>query len=100
MTKICTNCNIEKPLDQFHKETKGKYGVRSGCKSCAAIWHSVYRRENKEKLRLYSVNWCEKNKTKKRKQNLGVKIRNRYGSVEGYEALKKLKQAIKELSNA
>lgn len=33
-TKICTKCNVEKALTEFHKDKKGKYGVRSHCKEC------------------------------------------------------------------
>ena len=33
-TKICTKCNIEKSITEFHKQKHGKYGVQSICKSC------------------------------------------------------------------
>jgi len=32
--KICTKCNIEKPLEEFHKSSRDKSGVRSECKIC------------------------------------------------------------------
>lgn len=34
MNKICIKCGIEKPLNEFHKQKIGKFGVRSRCKSC------------------------------------------------------------------
>ncbi len=33
--KTCTRCKLEKSLDNFNKEKKGKYGVKSRCKRCA-----------------------------------------------------------------
>lgn len=33
-SKKCTNCNIEKEITEFHKQTRGKYGVTSQCKVC------------------------------------------------------------------
>ena len=34
-TKICTGeCELEKPISNFHKAKKGKYGVASVCKEC------------------------------------------------------------------
>lgn len=45
-TKVCTTCQEEKVISEFHKEKKGKYGVKSKCKDCLA----EYKRNNpKEK---------------------------------------------------
>ena len=40
-TKVCTNCNLEKPTTEYHK-SKGKYGVNSMCKSCAKVYAHNY----------------------------------------------------------
>ena len=32
--KICTHCNDEKPLVEFHQDKSGVYGRRSWCKLC------------------------------------------------------------------
>jgi hypothetical protein len=32
--KICTKCNVELSLDNFSKDSKGKFGVKSRCKVC------------------------------------------------------------------
>ena len=35
--KVCTECNEEKPLTEFHKSSKGKWkGHQSKCKPCQA----------------------------------------------------------------
>lgn len=35
LTKICSVCQQQLPLDQFHKSKGGKYGVKGLCQSCA-----------------------------------------------------------------
>lgn len=37
--KACTKCNKELPatLDYFHKQVRGKYGLRSDCKKCLSL---------------------------------------------------------------
>lgn len=48
--KICTKCEIEKNLSEFHKRKDGKFGVRSICKKCLNIssseYHKSYNKEN------------------------------------------------------
>jgi len=46
--KICTKCNIEKPLFDFYKHSTGKYGTMSACKMCTSKDKKQYERENKE----------------------------------------------------
>ncbi len=35
--KVCKDCDIEKPLKEFYKTKRGKYGVDSYCKKCSYI---------------------------------------------------------------
>jgi hypothetical protein len=37
--KTCSKCKVEKELTEFHKDSKGKYGVRKICKDCV---HKYY----------------------------------------------------------
>lgn len=53
ITKKCSKCNKEKPLSDFHKDKKGKFGVRSDCKDCVSKRHNQYSQEK------YS-NWKKK----------------------------------------
>ena len=32
--KICSKCNIDKDLGEFHKDKSRKDGLRSACKEC------------------------------------------------------------------
>jgi len=55
MTKICTKCNTEKPLDNFAKDKNGKYGVKSKCKTCIKEYRSVYNADNQDKIKEYNI---------------------------------------------
>jgi len=47
MKKICTKCNIEKSLDDFSKNSTGKFGRSSWCKKCSAAHKREYRFANR-----------------------------------------------------
>ncbi len=34
MKKVCTQCQLEKDLTEFHKKANGKFGRHSECKMC------------------------------------------------------------------
>jgi 5-methylcytosine-specific restriction endonuclease McrA len=42
-TKVCNGCGVDKPLSEYYKETRGKYGVRGVCKSCYILRLKRYR---------------------------------------------------------
>jgi len=58
---VCNCCNIDKPLDSFHKQKLGKFGRRSTCKECrtlkegesARIRSKQYREDDVEKVNSY-----------------------------------------------
>lgn len=41
-TKKCAKCEIEKPLTDFYRYKRGKFGVQSYCKVCDAICNRAY----------------------------------------------------------
>ena len=45
--KICKKCEIEKELEQFHKDTRTKDGREGSCKECK----KKYQQENKERIK-------------------------------------------------
>ena len=47
MTKICSSCGEEKPLDNFHNSSKSKDGKQCQCKNCARIASNEWRRRNR-----------------------------------------------------
>ena len=52
VTKVCTKCGRELPLDQFSKQAKAKDGKRSQCKECDL----EYQRKKYEERRLSRTN--------------------------------------------
>ena len=49
-TKRCTKCNEVKPLDEFHKRKKCKYGRRTECKICGNAQDRARYAKNPEKI--------------------------------------------------
>lgn len=41
MTKVCTVCKIEKPLEAFSPRKDSKCGVRAACKLTSRNYHST-----------------------------------------------------------
>lgn len=48
VTKICTKCNKEKPLGEFHKAKKGKCGRSAVCKQCKHDYSMTHRQQKVE----------------------------------------------------
>lgn len=46
--KICTKCNIEKPLSEFYKNKTKKDGLTSYCKDCKRIYNEDHYNKTKE----------------------------------------------------
>lgn len=56
MTRVCTKCKVEKPLEDFNKAPKGKYGRQAHCRMCHAAKMKAHnsKAEIREKNRLYA----------------------------------------------
>ena len=50
-SKVCSKCKQEKSLCDFHKDAKGKFGVRSQCKKCKKERNAKYYQKNSEKAK-------------------------------------------------
>src|SRR5918912_4609285 len=40
-SRVCTKCGLDKPLSEFSKAPRGKYGRKSSCKSCDAARYAA-----------------------------------------------------------
>lgn len=63
-SKICTVCNIEKSLNDFRKQRKGKFGKESQCKICRNKYKRELKKKNleyAERLKIINKKWREKN---------------------------------------
>lgn len=53
ISKCCTQCSLEKPLDEFAKKTKGYLGRSSDCKEChRKVNRARYTKDDKERNRI------------------------------------------------
>lgn len=67
-TKVCTKCDIEKPLDQFYKDKSTKTWYASRCKSCKDKHTRDYYDRNKDRINKQKRDsWY--NKTDRKKAN-------------------------------
>lgn len=65
MQKLCKDCNIEKPVDQFYKSYNKKVNkqyYRLNCIPCENKRSKEYHKLNKEKRRLQNRDWNLQNK--------------------------------------
>lgn len=60
LQKICSACDIEKPLSLFSKDSSRSDGYQKRCKSCNKDYYS----KNKEKVLAYRKQYREDNKDK------------------------------------
>jgi len=70
MTKICSKCKIEKPIEAFSKDKNKKDGLSNQCKECNAKYRIEYRKNNKYKLKIDMAKYYKINKD-------NLKIRNK-----------------------
>ena len=71
--KTCTKCNVEQPLDNFSKDSKGKFGVKSRCKVCIKEYDTEYNKATIDKTQQYYIN----NKERINKQSKQYYVLNR-----------------------
>jgi len=103
MDKKCTKCLQFKDLSLFHKEIKGKYGVKSRCVKCVTEVSQNWKANNQEKEKQSRKKWNMNNKEKHKESTyLWRKNNKQYHSeyVAEYQKERKLKEPqFKFLSN-
>ena len=62
--KVCTGCNKEKSLTEYHKRRNAKDGFKSACKECRNAQSKKYYQENKEKVKATHKKWQKENPEK------------------------------------
>ncbi len=68
--KECTKCHLVKPLTEYRKQTKAKFGVKPHCKECDnKIQHELYLSKKKKIIKRVMM----KRKLKKRMERLAAK---------------------------
>lgn len=67
ITKNCRKCGVEKPLEQFDRQTRGRLGRKNVCKSCFSEYNkNKYNSPDfdKENYLLNQKVWNEEHKDK------------------------------------
>jgi hypothetical protein len=62
--KICSKCNIEKPITEFSKHVKYKSGIRNSCKTCESIIKKQWKKDNPDKVKEERKRWKKNNPDK------------------------------------
>lgn len=79
ITKTCTKCKIDKPLDAFSKHSKGKHGRNTACKECKNQQARAFYAENSEEIL---------SRQRNRENEYAYQIKKRYGiTIEEYDAM-------------
>lgn len=60
----CRQCKVVKSVCNFHKHTKGKFGISERCMECTSDNGVSYRSKNRDKLLLRSKSYYRNNKDK------------------------------------
>jgi hypothetical protein len=88
--KVCSSCEEKKPLEDFHKDSRGKEGRRASCKECdLSKKKQKYSLDTdyKEKVRKYqrdrSEHYRDLNKVwyKENREYVREKVRHRYHTI-------------------
>ena len=62
--KTCAKCNIEKELEEFHKDRRKKDGLCCQCKNCIKEYQKKYQKENTEKIKQLKKVYRQENREK------------------------------------
>lgn len=61
LTKICTLCNEEKPLEAFHKDKRNKSGRTARCSSCRTAIQIAFQNKQKSEKPEHYKRWRKSN---------------------------------------
>lgn len=83
--KLCYKCQVEKPVEEFHRNKRTKDGRQTHCAECQRELHRQWREQNADKVRRYSREWARRNGQESRKNS---DLRRRFGiTLEQYKEL-------------
>jgi len=71
VTKVCKQCNVEKPLGDFHKSKTSRLGVNPRCKVCRNVKKDKTQKLDKytNTARLAEQRYAANNKAKRQAKN-------------------------------
>lgn len=63
-SKVCTACSEDKPLEDYHRHKKGKYGRQEKCKACKSGIDAAYYGKNAEEIKAAVKKYAKDNPEK------------------------------------
>lgn len=92
MGKVCTGCDIDKPLSEFSRQAKSPDGHRTKCKACIKVENANWYVRNRKTKLAKNLEWQRDNPDKVKVINArGRKKRKDYYSAHNKEWHKKHK---------
>jgi len=85
MRKKCTNCEVEKDVNQFYEKKNGLYGKHAECKKCMRGKNKKYREENPEKIYIRNKIYSGKLKELYSESHINSHVRMHERSIIGFE---------------
>jgi len=64
VSKRCTRCGEEKPLEAFARDGRATDGTRSACRVCCGTYNRQWNRENRKRCNAATVAWRARNPEK------------------------------------
>jgi len=64
ITKICSKCKVEKPVNDFYRNYRNPDDYGYQCKTCTITRQKQYNRDHKESIYAYNKQYHEKNRTR------------------------------------
>lgn len=52
--KICSHCKVNKPVSEYHKNSKQSDGLHNWCKSCLIMWRNERKEQKQEYDKLHT----------------------------------------------
>lgn len=62
--KLCSKCEIEKPVSEFVKHKSSKDGLNPDCRACVSEYNKKYYQNNKEKIITQNKEYNKRNRDK------------------------------------
>ena len=62
MNKTCSQCEKNRPIDEFRNDKRASDGKRAECVDCTRVYQTKWKARNKEKIAAYLSEWRDKNR--------------------------------------
>ena len=105
ISKVCTKCEIDKSLSDYHKQKSGKCGVASVCKLCKLEYKKQYDKNHRTRNNQYLKEWIRKNPDKKKeydrtkyqkhKDKINKRIRDKYNACNNTRIAQNIRTRIR-----